>query len=66
MEQVSEDLNGLRWSKSSYSGSGGGDCVEVAVTSDAVYVRDSKAAGDGPVLRIGQGSWAAFVRRGAK
>ncbi|WP_031511016.1 DUF397 domain-containing protein [Streptomyces megasporus] len=54
-------MDGLHWFKSSHSGSGGGDCVEVAVGSDAVYVRDSKAAGDGPVLRIGRDGWAAFV-----
>ncbi|WP_108989072.1 DUF397 domain-containing protein [Streptomyces coelicoflavus] len=61
MEQVTENMDGLRWFKSSYSGSGGGDCVEVAADLDAVYVRDSKAAGDGPVLRVGRGEWAAFV-----
>jgi hypothetical protein len=61
MEQVTEDMDGLYWFKSSYSGSGGGDCVEVATGFDAVYVRDSKAAGDGPVLRVGRGEWAAFV-----
>lgn len=61
VEQVSEDVNGLRWFKSSYSGSGGGDCVEVAAGLDAVYVRDSKAAGSGPALRIGRDQWAAFV-----
>lgn len=61
MEQVTENVNGLHWSKSSYSGSDGGDCVEVAAGLDAVYVRDSKVAGDGPVLRVGRGEWAAFV-----
>jgi len=61
VEQVSENVNGLRWFKSSYSGSGGGDCVEVAAGLDAVYVRDSKVAGGGPVLRVGRGEWAAFV-----
>ncbi|MEU2281047.1 DUF397 domain-containing protein [Streptomyces sp. NPDC013178] len=61
VEQVSEDIGGLRWFKSSYSGSGGGDCVEVAAGLDAVYMRDSKVAGDGPVLRVGRGEWAAFV-----
>ncbi|MGW4086252.1 DUF397 domain-containing protein [Streptomyces sp. NPDC004822] len=59
VEQVPEDR--LRWFKSSYSGSGGGNCVEVAAGLDAVYVRDSKVAGDGPVLRVGRGEWAAFV-----
>ncbi|WP_394428793.1 DUF397 domain-containing protein [Streptomyces sp. SGAir0957] len=61
VEQVSEDMHALRWFKSSYSGSGGGDCVEVAAGPDAVYVRDSKAAGNGPVLRVGRLQWAAFV-----
>ncbi|WP_405934164.1 DUF397 domain-containing protein [Streptomyces longwoodensis] len=61
VEQVSENVNGLRWFKSSYSGSGGGNCVEVAAGLDAVYVRDSKAAHGGPVLRVGRGEWAAFV-----
>ncbi|MFH9706533.1 DUF397 domain-containing protein [Streptomyces luteogriseus] len=51
----------LDWFKSSYSGTNGGDCVEVAASLDAVYVRDSKAVGDGPVLRVGRGEWAAFV-----
>ncbi|MFE8947969.1 DUF397 domain-containing protein [Streptomyces sp. NPDC007856] len=61
VEQVSENVNGLHWFKSSYSGSGGGDCLEVAAGVDAVYVRDSKAAGAGPMLRVGRGEWAAFV-----
>jgi hypothetical protein len=61
VEQVSENVNGLHWFKSSYSGSGGGDCLEVAAGVGAVYVRDSKAAGSGPMLRVGRGEWAAFV-----
>ncbi|MEU8903011.1 DUF397 domain-containing protein [Streptomyces mirabilis] len=61
VEQVSENVSGLRWFKSSYSGSGGGNCVEVAADLDAVYVRDSKVADRGPVLRISRGEWAAFV-----
>jgi hypothetical protein len=61
VEQVTENMDGLHWFKSSYSGSDGGDCVEVATGLDAVYVRDSKIAGDGPVLRVGRGEWAAFV-----
>ncbi|MDH6228159.1 DUF397 domain-containing protein [Streptomyces sp. MJP52] len=61
MEQVTENTDKLHWFKSSYSGSGGGDCVEVAAGLDAVYVRDSKVAGDGPVLRVGRDEWAAFA-----
>ncbi|PJE93828.1 DUF397 domain-containing protein [Streptomyces carminius] len=63
VERITENVDGLRWFKSSYSGSDGGDCVEVAAGSGAVYVRDSKAAGDGPVLRIGRDGWAAFMER---
>ncbi|WSC56790.1 DUF397 domain-containing protein [Streptomyces sp. NBC_01744] len=61
MERVTENVDELRWFKSSYSGSDGGDCVEVAAGHGAVYVRDSKVAGGGPVLRVGRGEWAAFV-----
>lgn len=61
MEQVAEDVDGLRWFTSSYSGSGGGNCVEAATGVNAVYVRDSKLAGGGPVLRVGRTEWAAFV-----
>ncbi|MFC8373171.1 DUF397 domain-containing protein [Streptomyces sp. NPDC057239] len=61
MEQMTENMDGLHWFKSSYSGSGGGDCVEVAAGLDAVYVRDSKAVGDGPMLRVGRDEWAAFM-----
>ncbi|MEU6390441.1 DUF397 domain-containing protein [Streptomyces sp. NPDC046939] len=61
VEQVSEGVHPLHWYKSSYSGSGGGDCVEVAAGPDAVYVRDSKATGNGPVLRVGRDQWEAFM-----
>ncbi|MFD9603873.1 DUF397 domain-containing protein [Streptomyces sp. NBC_01224] len=61
VEQVSESVDELHWFKSSYSGSGGGDCVEVAADASAVYVRDSKVTGGGPVLRVGRGEWATFV-----
>ena len=38
------------WFKSSYSGSGGGACIEVANGTDTILVRDSKdAAGPVPV-----------------
>ncbi|HEV7629322.1 MAG TPA: DUF397 domain-containing protein [Streptomyces sp.] len=50
----------LRWFKSSYSGSDGGDCVEVAASPGTVHLRDSKSA-RGPVLCVPQRQWAAFV-----
>lgn len=48
------------WRKSSYSAGDGGECVEVAVTSDTVHVRDSKNP-TGPVLTFDHHEWAAFV-----
>ena len=47
------------WRKSSYSGSNGGECVEVA-SADVIMVRDSKNA-KGPVLGFTPGEWDAFV-----
>ncbi|MFJ2261430.1 DUF397 domain-containing protein [Streptomyces sp. NPDC087844] len=56
----------LTWIKSSYSGSDGGNCVEVAARLDSVLVRDSKVVCDGPVLRVGRGEWAAFIALAAE
>ncbi|CAL9398074.1 hypothetical protein SUDANB6_01398 [Streptomyces sp. enrichment culture] len=51
---------GLVWFKSSYSGTEGGQCVEVAAGSAAVHVRDSKAVA-GPILTVSREAWAGFV-----
>ncbi|MCF2526119.1 DUF397 domain-containing protein [Yinghuangia soli] len=51
----------LTWFKSSYSGSQGDDCVEVAVREAAIHVRDSKHEG-GPMLMVRRSDWARFVR----
>ncbi|OKK04729.1 hypothetical protein AMK26_15610 [Streptomyces sp. CB03234] len=48
------------WFKSSYSGGGGGECVEVAAAPGTVHVRDSKRLG-GPVVTVGREAWAGFV-----
>ena len=56
-----EDTVGLRWRKSSYSGNGGGDCVEVARHGGMVLVRDSKQHGRGPVQRYTPAQWRAFL-----
>ncbi|MEV7127790.1 DUF397 domain-containing protein [Streptomyces sp. NPDC093260] len=61
VERMTKHVDGLHWFKSSYSGSDGGNCVEVAAGLDAVYVRDSKVVNGGPVLRIRRGEWASFV-----
>ncbi|MEU5697277.1 DUF397 domain-containing protein [Streptomyces aurantiacus] len=61
IDQHIEQSDELTWFKSSYSGTNGGDCVEVAADLDAVFIRDSKALGGGPILRVRRGEWAAFV-----
>jgi Domain of unknown function (DUF397) len=55
----------LSWFKSSYSSSGGGECVEVAACPDTVHVRDSKDP-DGPSLTFSPAAWSSFVRFAAR
>lgn len=50
----------LTWFKSSYSGSSGDDCVEVAVTEQAIHVRDSKDV-TRPHFAVAREEWARFV-----
>ncbi|MGZ3116136.1 DUF397 domain-containing protein [Streptomyces sp. H62] len=52
----------LNWSKSSYSGNDGPDCVEAALslTGAAMHIRDSKDTSR-PHLTFAGASWAAFV-----
>ncbi len=50
----------LVWCKSSYSGSQGDDCVEVAVSERTVRVRDSKDVSR-PSLAVGRDRWAEFT-----
>ncbi|GAA3822892.1 DUF397 domain-containing protein [Streptomyces phyllanthi] len=50
----------LAWFKSSYSGSSGDSCIEIAVTRQAVHVRDSKDA-TRPHFAVGREEWARFV-----
>jgi hypothetical protein len=49
----------LDWFKSSYSG-GGGNCVEVAVQSELIHVRDSKDTKLGQ-LTVSYEAWTAFT-----
>ncbi|MFI1535770.1 DUF397 domain-containing protein [Streptomyces anandii] len=50
----------LTWFKSSYSGTQGDDCVEVALTEQAICVRDSKDVVR-PHFAVGREEWARFV-----
>lgn len=52
------------WRKSSYSGNGGGNCVEVAA-SGSVLVRDTQDRA-GAVLSFDAETWRKFVKSIAK
>lgn len=54
------DLSEVRWRKSTRSGNTGGACVEVALMTGMVAVRDSKDP-SGPAYLFDRQSWAAFV-----
>ena len=54
------ELTGAKWRKSSYSGSNGGNCVELAGVGGVVGVRDSKDP-DGPVLLVSPAALRAAV-----
>jgi hypothetical protein len=47
------------WRKSSYSGSNGGQCVEVA-SAEGVMVRDTTNR-DGVTLSVPAGAWRTFT-----
>jgi hypothetical protein len=49
----------IAWRRSSRSGTQD-QCVEVAITPDAILMRSSKHPG-GPVLRFTRAEWLAFI-----
>ena len=53
------EVTDMNWRKSSYSGNGGGECVEVAHT-DRVLVRDTHDQ-NGPVLGFTAEAWTVFT-----
>ncbi|MEU9887355.1 DUF397 domain-containing protein [Sphaerisporangium sp. NPDC051011] len=54
-------LSQARWRRSSYSGSDGGHCVEVAGNlSDIVAIRDSKKP-QGPTITVAADEWRTFT-----
>jgi hypothetical protein len=58
--EISIDLAGARWRKSTRSGPYSDNCVEVAFVDSAVALRDSKDP-TGPVLLFTPEEWLAFV-----
>ncbi|WP_338895632.1 DUF397 domain-containing protein [Streptomyces sp. TG1A-60] len=50
----------LAWFKSSYSGGGGDNCIEVAVRPSVVLVRDSKDT-QKESLAVSRDAWSAFT-----
>ncbi|WP_299538622.1 DUF397 domain-containing protein [uncultured Streptomyces sp.] len=55
----------LTWLKSSYSGGGGDNCVEVAQALSHVLVRDSKDTRK-PALAVSLSAWQAFACRASE
>ncbi len=53
-------MDGLNWRKASYSGSGGGGCVEVASSGSVVLVRDTTDR-DGGMLAFSAEAWGRFA-----
>ena len=56
------DVTGATWRTSSYTGSGGGNCVEIGNHEQdrPVLIRDAKDR-RGPVLAINLQSWRTFT-----
>ncbi|MEV8068464.1 MULTISPECIES: DUF397 domain-containing protein [unclassified Streptomyces] len=50
----------LNWFKSSHSAPDGAACVEIALTSASVHVRDSKAL-QGPDVAFRSRPWTTFI-----
>jgi hypothetical protein len=53
--------NDLAWRTSSYSGTQGGNCVQVAGHGGTIMIRDTKDHGHGPVHRFTAAGWRAFL-----
>ncbi|MEU5099566.1 DUF397 domain-containing protein [Streptomyces sp. NPDC020996] len=58
---MSSGTTELAWFKSSYSGTQGDDCVEVAIAEQAVHIRDSKDV-TRPAFAVSRERWGQFVR----
>lgn len=61
MADSAPDFTTATWFKSTFSGGGNGNCVEVAFGDGHVGMRDSKQRGAGPVLIFTAPEWASFL-----
>ena len=57
-----DQLDGRTWRKSSYSGSNGGNCIEVTTAPGTVAVRDSNDP-HGPMLTVGRQAGSGSLTR---
>ncbi|MFJ9967755.1 DUF397 domain-containing protein [Streptomyces avermitilis] len=55
----------LAWFKSSYSGTEGDNCIEVAPTPTTIHIRDSKDL-TRPHLALTPTAWGSFVTHAAR
>jgi hypothetical protein len=55
-----EDNIGQTWRTASYTGNGGGNCVEVGHAAGVIAVRDTKDR-DGGALSFTANAWRAFM-----
>jgi hypothetical protein len=55
----------LEWIKSSYSTAQGDNCIEVAISEQAVHVRDSKDV-ERPHFAVSRDDWECFLRFAAR
>ncbi len=53
-------IGNAEWRKSSRSGEGANNCVELAVRADHTDIRDTKARAAG-TLALNRNEWAAFL-----
>jgi hypothetical protein len=61
MDDVTQELCNAEWRKSSFSGSDGSNCVEIAhLSGGRRAVRDSKNR-SGPVLIFTHAGWTTFL-----
>jgi hypothetical protein len=59
-EDSGTEPRGAMWRKSTRSGEGTNNCVEVCLHNAVVFVRDSKDQ-EGPILRFEATAWEAFL-----